>query len=70
MEKQIKERKILSWQTEFGLFEAVIWDGILTDFRACESGSSPTICNSNQAFLKEVAKAINELLAELNHSQH
>lgn len=70
MEKKVSEQKILKWENDFGLFEATIWDGKLTDFRACESGSSPTIYNSNPDFLKEVANAINELLAELNHSQH
>lgn len=53
------QRQILKWKhPDFGLIEATIWDGKLTDFRACENGSNPTICNINMEFLKVLAESI------------
>ena len=66
---EVKEakRKIIKYSSEkFGLIEATIWDGVLTDFRACESGSEPTICNSNPQFLRAVRDALSNLLYELD----
>lgn len=61
------KQKIIKFKSgKFGLIEACIWDGVLTDFRACESGSLPTICNSNKEFLRTVRDAISRLLVELD----
>lgn len=58
-----QKRKIIKWDyKDFGLFEATIWDGKLTDYRACLSGSLPSINTDNIEFLKKVRDSINELL--------
>ncbi len=66
MEKIEQNRVILKWDVpNYGLFKATIWGGQLTDFRACESGSEPTICTSNIMFLKELRNSITDILKEI-----
>jgi hypothetical protein len=61
-----QNRKVLKWKFDkFGLFEATIWDGQLTDFRACESGSQTVICTGNLEFLKSLQVALNDLITEI-----
>lgn len=65
-----EKRKVIKWDVpEFGLFEATIWDGKLTDFRCCEHGSlievGNCIYNTNPEFLEKVRDTITDLLKEL-----
>ena len=69
MKKQIikQKRKKIKWNhPEFGLIEATICDNKLRDFRACETGSSPTICNSNIHFLHALRDALTDVLNEVS----
>ena len=69
LKKQEAKQTILKWDVKgFGLFEATIWDGTLTDCRMCENGSlvgSNGLYSSNVQFLKHVHEALGDLLKEL-----
>lgn len=65
-----EKRRVIKWDVpEFGLFEATIWDGKLTDFRCCENGSlietGNSVYNTNPKFLERVRDAITDLLEQL-----
>ena len=65
-----EKRRVIKWDVpEFGLFEATILDGKLTDFRCCEHGSLVEIgnglYNTNPKFLERVRDTLNDLLEQL-----
>lgn len=65
MEKEEKI-KIIKWKKEgYGKFEAVIVDGKLSDFVACERKSIATIYSEDTKFLIAVRDVINDLLKEV-----
>lgn len=69
MKAETEKRTILKWNSKkFGLCEATIWDGVLTDFRFCQNGSSVEngIYTANVEFLRELHINVGELLAFLD----
>ena len=67
--KKIKEERIITrWDSKnYGLCEATIWDGQLTDFRFSITGSADTgICTNDVGYLRELHKVLGELLDFLN----
>ena len=58
-----EKRKVIKWDVPaFGVFEATIWNNKLTDFRACENGSTPTIRSENVYFLERLKDSLEDLL--------
>ena len=68
MKKVDGKQTILTWNSKkYGVCEAVIWDGKLTDFRFCIEGSSLTtgVFSHDIEYLKELHKVLGELFAAL-----
>jgi len=64
MNIQETKTKYLKWDKGFGVFSAQFIDGVLTDFRACKSGSAPTLHSSDLQFLEAIRDSLNDLLKE------
>jgi len=68
MKKVDGKQTILTWNSKkYGVCEAVIWDGKLTDFRFCIEGSSLTtgVFSHDIEYLKELHKVLGELFVVL-----
>lgn len=72
MKKYESKKVSLKWDADkFGLFEAIIWDGKITDVRMCRNGSSLSsealwATGGSEEFLKEIYKCLGELIEYLD----
>lgn len=77
--KNEAKRVTLKWDIQststLGLFEATLWDGLITDVRMCKNGSSlgsealyTTI--GSEEFLREVHRCLGELLEFLDENKN
>ena len=65
MRKENNIEQVLTWDTSFGVFKAIIRNDSLAGFCACEQDSVPTLNSSNLPYLVAVRNAINDLLTEM-----
>lgn len=74
MDMKSETRQKIKWDTEFGQFEATLWDGTITDIRMCLQGSlvegTHFYCASDKnahKFVKEVHRCLGELLEHISN---
>ena len=68
MKKVEGKQTILTWNSKkYGVCEATIWNGKLTDFRFCKEGSNlaTAVYSGDIKYLKELHKVLGELFVAL-----
>jgi hypothetical protein len=66
------ETKVLKFDSEYGLSEATITNGELSDLRICKNGSNVNgvgLFVQDEKFLKHIKKCVDDTLYELNKSR-